>query len=386
MTPAALPRRLTITAPSAHHETVASYLARLAALNSLDGDELWLRISAPDPTPSRRTVDIRQLAALTGRPAGHLAGALLELRDPPPAWPAFRHNPQVGCPRCDARHPGGPVYRLLPHHRYACTRHHRWIGPPDVNRPGPDTSAFPAITTAQRRHLALVRRHGWAAAYDAVLTGFMICGHLWDKRPDDDEPPVRRLMRIKWDVHALTLIPEGAERTAFTASLLFAAIYPDAVAIAAILASPHWRKLAAGDDQDLSRFAAAIGPRIGDPHYQPSDYADPVAHWIEQDCWRPPSPPPTTFPQAPGHRRPSHLAKTVTAASINRHQRAAFWFGRNRRAGSVILHHRTVQPVLVREWSVKMERYAGAIWQSQRTLERFKTPEKKSRPHARPFE
>jgi len=301
VTPAALPRRLTITAPSAHHETVASYLARLAALNSLDGDELWLRISAPDPTPSRRTVDIRQLAALTGRPAGHLAGALLELRDPPPAWPAFRHNPQVGCPRCDARHPGGPVYRLLPHHRYACTRHHRWIGPPDVNRPGPDTSAFPAITTAQRRHLALVRRHGWAAAYDAVLTGFMICGHLWDKRPDDDEPPVRRLMRIKWDVHALTLIPEGAERTAFTASLLFAAIYPDAVAIAAILASPHWRKLAAGDDQDLSRFAAAIGPRIGDPHYQPSDHADPVAHWIEQDCWRPPSPPPTTFPQAPGH-------------------------------------------------------------------------------------
>jgi hypothetical protein len=79
--------------------------------------------------------------------------------------------------------------------------------------------------------------------------------------------------------------------------------------------------------------------------------------------------PPSTRPPPP-----SHLAKTVTAASIDRHQRAAFWFGRNRRAGSVILHHRTVQPVLVREWSVKMELYAGAIWQSQPTLERFKTP------------
>jgi hypothetical protein len=371
VTPSLLPRRLPMTTPPARYETVASYLARLAALNSLDGDELWLRISTPNPSPSRRTVDIRQLAALTGRPEGHLARALLELRDPPPTWDAFRHNPQISCPRCDARHPGGPVYRILPHHRYACTRHQYWIGPPDINRPGPDIAAFPAITTAQRRHLALVRRHGWAAAYDAVLTAFMICGHLWDKRPDDD-PPARTLMKTTWGVQTLTLIPEGSEHTAFTASLLFAAIYPDAIKIAAILASPYWRRLAAGDERDLAWFSATIGPRIGDPHYQPRDNADPVAHWIEQDCWRPPSQPPTTFPQAPGHRRPSHLAKTVNAASIERHDKAARWFARNRRCGNVILHHRTVQPVVIREWSDQMELYAGAIWQSQRTERRFR--------------
>lgn len=372
MTASPLPRRLPVTVPPAHHETLASYLNRLATLNSLDGDELWLQVSTPDPTPSRRTARTEQVAALTGRAPGHLAGALLELRDPPPTWQAFRHDPQIGCPRCDARHLGGPVHRLFPHHRYVCTRHQYWIGPPDINRPGPCVTAFPQIISAQRRHLGLVRRYGWAAAYDAVLTAFMICGHLWEKRPAGQESPVRLLRKTVWDVRTLVLIPDGTEHSTFSASLLFAAIYPEALEIAAILASPYWRRLAAGNEQDLRQFTHAIGPRIADPHYQPHDYADPVAHWIEQDCWRPPSQPPTTFPEAPGHRRPSHLAKAISAASLNRHERAATWFARNRRTGSVILHHRTVHPVIIREWSTKMELYAGAIWQSQRTEHRFK--------------
>jgi hypothetical protein len=98
------PRRLPVTVPPAQHETVASYLARLAALNALDGDELWKQATLPDPTPSRRTPDPWALSALTGRPPGHLAGALLELRDPSPTWEAFRHNPQIGagCMSCSS--------------------------------------------------------------------------------------------------------------------------------------------------------------------------------------------------------------------------------------------------------------------------------------------
>jgi hypothetical protein len=60
---------------------------------------------------------------------------LPELRRPGPDWQAWRHQPQPGCPRCDARHDGGPVTRLLPHHRYVCTRHGYWIGPPDAGQP-----------------------------------------------------------------------------------------------------------------------------------------------------------------------------------------------------------------------------------------------------------
>ena len=51
----------------------------------------------------------------------------------------------------------------------------------------------------------------------------------------------------------------------------------------------------------------------------------------------------------------------------------ALWFSHKRRPGRVILFHRTVHPVIVRQWSTPMETFSGAIWQSQRTTDRFKT-------------
>jgi hypothetical protein len=82
VTSSLLPRHLPVTVPPAQFETVASYLARLATLNGLDGDDLWRQATLPRPTPRRRTPDPWLLSALTGRRPGHLAGALLELRDP----------------------------------------------------------------------------------------------------------------------------------------------------------------------------------------------------------------------------------------------------------------------------------------------------------------
>ena len=57
-------------------------------------------------------------------------------------------QPQPGWPRCDARHPGGPVTHLLPHHRYVCTRHRYWVGPPDIDQPA---TAWPASTISSVR-------------------------------------------------------------------------------------------------------------------------------------------------------------------------------------------------------------------------------------------
>jgi hypothetical protein len=170
----------------ARHETLASYLARLAGLHGLDPGELWHQVSTPQPGTRRRAINPGQLAAITGRPAGHLTRALPELRRPEPDWQAWRHQPQPGCPRCDARHDGGPVTRLLPHHRYVCTRHRYWIGPPDAGQPAtPLGPGHAGIVQAQRRHLRLLRRHGPAATYDAVLTGFLLCGHLWTDWPGE---------------------------------------------------------------------------------------------------------------------------------------------------------------------------------------------------------
>lgn len=152
--------RLPIPVAPARHETLASYLTRLAALHGLDSHELWEPVSSPTPGTRRRVVHVDRLAAIVGRPAQQLAAALPELRDPAPDWAAWRHQPQPRCPRCDARHDGGPVQRLLPHHRYVCTRHQYWIGPPDAGQPATtlDDPDLQDVVRAQRRHTRLMRR------------------------------------------------------------------------------------------------------------------------------------------------------------------------------------------------------------------------------------
>jgi len=356
--------RLPVAVPPARHETVASYLARLARLHGLDPGELWHQVSSPQPGTRRRVIDPGRLAAITGRPAEHLAWALPELRRPGPDWQAWRHQPQPGCLRCDARHDGGPVTRLLPHHRYVCTRHRYWIGLPDVGQPGaPLGPELAGIVHAQWRHLRLLRCYGPALTYDAVLTGFLLCGHLWTDWPGEWDGPWQR-----WTRRAEVLIPPGAESAQFSAARIFAAAYPEAVGLASLIASPAWRSLAAGDPAEQQQLIAAIGRRLGRPGYQPADTGDAIAHWMKYDSWRPPSRPHTTFPQT--RRYGSSPARTATTSrqSLRRHERSTLWFQLYRRGGRVLLHHGHIRPVLIRDWSPEMEGIAATIWASQTTL------------------
>lgn len=197
--------RLPIAVAPAHHETAASYVTRLAHLHGIPFPELWQQVSRPRAASgAARFIAADRLAAVTGIPETRLARAVIEIRQPEPDWQAFRHEPQAGCPRCTARHPGGPVRQLFPHHRYVCTRHRIWIGPPDIiDQPYPALDELPEVVAAQRVHLRLLRRLGPAATYDAVLTGFLICGHRWDQdahHPDD--------ARLDWDERAAELIPQ----------------------------------------------------------------------------------------------------------------------------------------------------------------------------------
>lgn len=52
---------------------------------------------------------------------------------------------------------------------------------------------------------------------------------------------------------------------------------------------------AASDPAGQHRFATEIGRRLGQPDYRPELVKDPVAHWIDDDSWRPPSLPRTTY-------------------------------------------------------------------------------------------
>jgi hypothetical protein len=197
-----------------------------------------------------------------------------------------------------------------------------------------------------------------------VLTGFLLCGHLWTDQPGDWDGPWRR-----WTRRAEILIPPGAESSQFSASRVFAAAYPEAVALAGLIASPAWRSLAAGGPaQQQQQFTAALGQRLGRPGYQPADTADPIAHWMKYDSWQPPSRPHTTFPQTRRYGSSPARAATTSRQSLQRHERSTLWFQLYRRGGRVILHHGHIRPVLIRDWSRPMDGIAATIWASQTTL------------------
>ncbi len=350
--------------PPARHEITASYISRLAALHGLDINDLWTQVTQREKSGGmRRVVVPERLAALTGRSVHALAGALPELRDPQPEWAMFRHQPQTGCQRCDARHLGGKVTRLLPHHRYVCLRHRTWIGPPDVNQPATGLGEIPAIVHSQRRHLRLLNRHGWAATYDAILTAFSFCGHIWDTiRPPEDP----RHVWHTWDARARLLIPDHNESTAFRAystSKLFAAVYPEAVDLAVLIASPHWRRRASGDLLNQLRFLDEISRRVSYPYTDKPEFGDAIAHWATVDSWRPPSAP--THSYSPARMR--GVLSPLHGGSLKRHENSALWFSRNRKAGSALLRHNHIRPVIDRAWAQDYERIEGAIWHSKRT-------------------
>lgn len=354
--------RLPIPAGPARHEIVLSYLTRLTVLHGLPEGELWNHLSttsaADQPARKRgRVVLADRLAVATGRPVKHLVLALPELRGPALDWAAWRHQSQPGCPRCDARHDGGPVLRVLPHHHYVCTRHRYWIGPPDAGQPSTPLHDLVGdqIMAAQHRHNRLLARHGAAVVFDAVLTGFLICGHLWNHGQREQTAAVRQ-----WDQRAESLIPPGTETTTYSTSLLFAAVYPEAVSLAELIASPPWRQLAhcdtAGQRMFLTEACRRLGRGVPDLD---NGRADAIRHWMIFDSDRPPSRPDKTFP-ATREYAATRPAKPNNA-SLERAHREARWFALKRYGGSSILHHRHVRPVLAREWATEMDGIAATI-------------------------
>ncbi|WP_149179442.1 TniQ family protein [Streptomyces sp. TRM49041] len=366
-------RRLPDPVPPARHEIPVSYIRRLANLHGLDVSDLWVQVTQREKSGGmRRVVVPERLVALTGRSVHALAGAMPELRNPQPDWRMFRHTPQTGCRRCDARHPGGVVLRLLPHHRYVCLRHHTWIGPPDADWPAADLSELPDIVHAQRQHLRLLHRRGVPLTFDAVLTAFSFCGHIWNSA--DDHPKQRGPDHIwhTWDARTRVLIPEDDEAVmygSYSTSKLFAAVYPEAVSLAVIIASPYWRRVAdARSPRERERFFQEISRRITYPYDDASVFGDAIAHWSNTDSWRPPSQPLRTYSpaRATGSPPPLHRAQS------RRDEKSAAWFSiSKRRVGATLLRHNHIRPVITREWRPDYERIDGAIWHSTRVDEDF---------------
>lgn len=226
-------RRLPVPLPPARHETLASWLHRLATVHGLATAELrhHLRVGPYLADPGERRGLAGRLAAVTGHSAERLAWALPELRIPGPQWPALRHLAQRACPRCTARHEAGPVRRLFAHHEYLCIRHGYWIGPPDPARDDPPlqlTRRLPELAVAQRRLKRTTQRHGWAAVFDATAAATSICVNL---RFSAEHHP----LWTRWQRRLDLIMPTDYRR-----SLFIAAIYPEVCALAAVLATAGW--------------------------------------------------------------------------------------------------------------------------------------------------
>src|SRR5664280_2794321 len=107
-----------------------------------------------------------------------------------------------------------------------------------------------------------------------------------------------------------------------------------------------------GDTFSASRLLAAVTARPGAASARrrsgQRSCQDPIAHWIDQDCWRPPSAPTHTYR---GSRYDRARAPKADAGAHDRHDRSARWFSWKRTGGKTMLFHRTLAPVVIRDWS-----------------------------------
>lgn len=340
--------KLPIPLGPAHGELAVSYINRLATIHGLAYEELWQQVSVIPKKGyyQRRDLVAARLAEVTGRHTAHLAHALPELRQPPPDWRQWRPDFQIGCTGCAATHPGGPIFVVLPHHHYVCLKHCYWIGPPDIHHPLADLHQLPEVVTAQHLHHRILRRFGWQATYDAILTAFLITGWTWDTQAEQYDYDTT--ISSRWTQRARTVIPPGATLPAYANAKLFAAVYPEAVRIAPMIASPYWRSLAHGNDHQRRHFATEIGTRLHWPDYHPAWHGDAIADWMRKDSHKPPITPPTIFPETKGRHLPEQLTNGRRHTSTIRNSHEAAWFSRHGTGGNLIRKHRHLRPVASR--------------------------------------
>jgi hypothetical protein len=222
-------------------EALISYLTRLACANHLTLTDVltvlptWFstKTSNRDDRAQHHTLipatadALRALAHLTGTPATSLARAL------PAFGTAGTRSPvraTTACRRCTARrgtHQPVPVH--LPAHHKVCTRHGIWLS--DTGQPQLDLAACPEIITAQHRANRLLRHYtpqqlmlAYQAAAKAVPP--------WPASP--------AAIPLHWRHRLLTLQTANHRYATPTGhdAYTHAAIYPDAITLAAARLNP----------------------------------------------------------------------------------------------------------------------------------------------------
>jgi hypothetical protein len=275
-----VPRPLPRPVRPLRDEAMSSYISRLAAANHLPYgvvlNLLWQHRAGTAADPLAR---LRWFTAVAGLDLAAAMMALPELRTglPSPGRPlplAGRPVPHLArrappCRYCAAAHgaapdPGTSTQVFASAENNVCQAHQTWIGPgnsDDGRQPG--LRGCPDITTAQTRYYRLVRRHGRRETFNAFLDAREIWTTLeWLHGYDTErDQRIRQLRRTGTR-------PGGLD---YGDPLHHAAIYPETIALTAILASPHWRKTAlARAPGDREPFHAEFTRRVTPRHPQPA--------------------------------------------------------------------------------------------------------------------
>jgi len=240
-----LPRRVR----PVRKETLTSYLHRLARVNHLNSEELRRYLTQS----SRRdaVAELDRLARLSGQALPTLQRTIYEYgwlsQD---QYPTQYQGPvdreRTACERCVAsREAPSMVVLRLGHHECVCQRHRRWLA--TTRRSGTlDLSGHPEVLRANWLHRRLVRLSGSVLAAAAFEDAERICVAWHQQRSHEDLTQ-----------HLMSKFHVGIWEVPATAPTLEAARYPQAVALARLLASPYWREQAFQPD-GLPRFVNEV--------------------------------------------------------------------------------------------------------------------------------
>jgi hypothetical protein len=266
-------------------ETRFSYLARVAAANHVPDRAVWGRLAVRPPgTDEDPMVAARWVAALCGIDQQRLVSAVSELRVgsvgpdgplPVTGRPLPHHARQAPpCRFCAARRGATPDRDVDPDWALepevwlsaednVCRRHRVWIGPGATSYDRQlDLTQLPEVVQAQTRHQRLVRRRG----RQEVFLAYTDAARIWWNLAWLHDYATERDQRIHRHLGA-DVDPEDLD---FDHPLRHAAIYPETVALTALLANPACRKQAlSGRPEARQAFHDEFTRRVTPQHPHP---------------------------------------------------------------------------------------------------------------------
>lgn len=275
-------RPLPRTVRPVHHETLDSYLHRLAAANGIPSEDLLAYLGA---TRTRRDRDLlERLAVASRQPQPSLLSALVELqylgageaRDWRFSYPRRwnRHGDALpACRQCmTARGITTQVVVFIPSYQRVCPRHRRWLG----QYRQVDVTGAPEIVQAHRQQRRIARRHG-ADRTSAADHGAAYVIDRWLRRADPEGIHQRWMQRLD----RLEVTPNIL---AFGDARLQAVVYPERTVLTGVLASPYWTEVlaknrVAGRDALYVEVARRLDIDVGSVRIFGA--REPIEQWLE---------------------------------------------------------------------------------------------------------